>query len=390
MTAASQDRLSSLEILERLIAFDTVSANPNRALIDWVAAYLRGHGVDPLVLPSPDGTKANLFATIGPEGPGGIVLSGHTDVVPVADQHWTSDPFTLTAKDGRLYGRGTADMKGFLAIALSLVPDFAARKLSRPIHLAMSYDEETGCIGIRHLLHHIVEYLPRPGLVIVGEPTSMKPANAHKSLRAFHTIVTGKDAHSSAPHLGLSAISAAAEIVAFIDGLAEDARKHPLPGSGFTPPYSTFNVGTIEGGTALNIIPRQCRMVWDYRALPGEDSDAVMARYRGFVDSELLPRLQGRFTETSIETEEIATVPAMAPDPDGPAETLARQLTGANASGVVAFATEGGLFQQAGISTVICGPGDIAQAHQPDEYISLEQMAAGEAFLRRVADWASE
>lgn len=390
MIPASQYTLSPLEILEKLVAFDTVSADPNRALIDWVASYLRGHGVEPLVLPSPDGTKANLFATIGPDGPGGIVLSGHTDVVPVADQHWTSDPFTLSARDGRLYGRGTADMKGFLAIALSLVPDFAARKLARPIHLAMSYDEETGCIGIRHLLHHIVENLPRPGLVIVGEPTSMKPANSHKSLRAFRTTVTGKDAHSSAPHLGVSAISAAAEIVAFIDRLADEARLRLAPASGFDPPYSTFNVGTIEGGTALNIIPRQCRMIWDYRAPPGEDTDSVLARYHTFIGDELLPRLKGRFPAVAIETEEIATVPAMAPDPDGPAETLARQLTGANASGTVAFAAEAGLFQQAGISTVICGPGDIAQAHQPDEFISLEQMAAGEAFLRKVADWAAQ
>ena len=387
--AATTGHPTPLEVLDRLVAFDTVSAHPNRALIDWVAGYLRGHGVEPLVLPSPDGAKANLFATIGPDGPGGIVLSGHTDVVPVADQQWDSDPFTLTARDGRLYGRGTADMKGFLAIALSLVPDFAGRNLARPIHLAMSYDEETGCVGIRHLLHHIVEHLPRPGLVIVGEPTSMKPANAHKSLRAFRTEVTGRDAHSSAPHLGVSAISAAAEIVAFIDRLAEDARQHPATASGFVPPYATFNVGTIDGGTALNIIPRQCRLVWDYRALPGEDTDAVPARYRSFIDGELLPRLRARFAEAAIETEELATVPAMAPDPDGPAETLARQLTGANASGVVAFAAEAGLFQQAGFSTVICGPGDIAQAHQPNEFITMEQMAAGEAFLRRVADWAA-
>ena len=380
--------LSPLAVLERLVAFDTVSAHSNRALVDWVADYLRGHGIEPLVLPSEDGAKANLYATIGPPLPGGIVLSGHTDVVPVADQAWDSDPFALTARDGRLYGRGTADMKGFLAIALALVPDFAARPLVRPIHLAMSHDEETGCIGIRHLLRHVLAHLPRPGLVIVGEPTAMKPANAHKGLRAFRTEVTGRDAHSSAPELGVSAISAAAEIVAFVDRMAADAARHPAPASGFAPPHATFNVGTIEGGTALNIIPRQCRLVWDYRALPGEDTEAVIARYRAFTEEDLLRRMRSRFPEAAVETEELATVPAMAPDPDGPAETLARQLTGANASGVVAFATEAGLFRQAGLSTVICGPGDIAQAHQPNEFITTEQMAAGERFLRRVGEWA--
>ncbi len=384
----SGSRLTPIEVLDRLIAFDTVSSDPNRALIDWVAEYLHGHGVAPLVLPSPEGDKANLFATIGPDGPGGVVLSGHTDVVPVAGQDWHSDPFVLTERDGRLYGRGTADMKGFLAIALAMVPEFLARPLARPIHLALTHDEETGCIGIRHLLRHIQEHLPRPGLVIVGEPTSMKPANSHKSLRAFRTVVTGREAHSSAPELGVSAISAAAEIVGFIDRLAADARGHAAPASGFAPPHATFNVGIIEGGTALNIVPRQCRLVWDYRALPGEDTDAVIARFRGYVEDDLLPRMRARHPAAAIETEELATVPAMVPDPDGPAETLVRQLTGANASGVVAFATEAGLFQRAGLSVVICGPGDIAQAHRPDEFITLEQMAAGEVFLRNVADWA--
>ncbi len=389
MAATIDPRLSPVEVLERLVAFDTVSDRSNRDLIDWVADYLRGHGVEPLVLPSPDGAKANLFATIGPDGPGGVVLSGHTDVVPVADQQWDSDPFTLSARDDRLYGRGTADMKGFLAIALSLVPDFAARTLARPIHLAMTYDEEIGCNGIRHLLIHILEHLPRPGLVIVGEPSSTKPVNAHKSARTFRTVVTGQDAHSSAPHLGVSAISAAAEIVSFIDRLAEDAKRDAAPASGFAPPHATLNVGIIEGGTALNIIPGQCCLAWDYRGLPGEDTDAVLARYRSFVDDDLLPRLRARFSAATIETETLANVPAMVPDPDGPAETLARQITGANSAGVVAFASEAGLFQQAGFSTVICGPGDIAQAHQPNEFITLEQMAAGEAFLLRVADWAA-
>ena len=381
--------LTPVEMLARLIAFDTVSARPNRALIDWVAEYLRAHGVAPLVLPDADGGKANLYATIGPDRAGGVVLSGHTDVVPVADQAWDSDPFALTERGGRLYGRGAADMKGFVALALALVPAFAARPLATPIHLALSYDEEVGCKGAPYLVRHIVDHQPLPRLVVVGEPTSMRPVNAHKAIHAFRTEVTGKDAHSSAPALGASAIVHAARIVGFIQSLADEARERPVAGGGFDPPHATFNVGTIEGGTALNIIPRRCVFSWDYRPLPDDDTAAVIARYDRFIADDVLPPLRAEFADGSVDTEVLAEVRPLRPDPDGPAETLARRLTGANAAGTVAFVTEAGIFQAAGISAVVCGPGDFAQAHQPNEFITREQMAAGEAILRRLADWAA-
>ncbi|NNG04221.1 MAG: acetylornithine deacetylase [Inquilinus sp.] len=384
MVATATDAAAAVELLRTLIAFDTVSAKPNRALIDWVADYLRGHGIEPLVLPDADGGKANLYATFGPPEAGGIVLSGHTDVVPPGDSGWDSDPFSLEERDGRLYGRGTADMKGFVALALALVPEMAANPPPTPIHLALSYDEEVGCLGVPHLVRHITRHLPKPRLVVIGEPTSMRPASANKGLRAFRTEVTGREGHSSDPRAGLNAIEAAAEIVAFIAGLAAEARDDPVPDSGFDPPYSTFNIGTIEGGTAVNVIARHCALAWDYRALPGEDDDAVVARFHRFVAEDLLPRLRARHRAAAVDSVEIANVPALRPEPDGPAEALARELTGANASGTVAFATEGGVFQQAGISAVVCGPGDIAQAHQPNEFIALDQMAAGARFLRGV------
>jgi len=377
----------ALTLLDRLIAFDTVSRNGNRALIDWVADYLRGHGVEPLVLPDPEGTgsKANLYATIGPTDRGGVVLSGHTDVVPVDGQPWTTDPFRLTERDGRWYGRGTADMKGFVALALALVPTLAARTLKTPVHLALSYDEEVGCLGVPHMIRHVLEHLPRPELVIVGEPTTMRPVHAHKGLNAYRTTVTGRDGHSSAPARGTNAILYAAEVAACIGRIAADKRIGPLD-ERFDPPYSTINVGRIEGGAAFNIIPAECSLIWDYRPLPDDDVAATLARLDGFVADEILPRLHAECPEGGVETVELVTGPALAPDPDGPAETLLRRLTGANRAGTVPFCTEAGLFQEAGIPAVVIGPGDVAQAHRPDEFITAEQLDAGAAFLQKLAD----
>ena len=373
-------------LLARLVAFDTVSARSNLALIDWVAAYLRGCGVNPIVLPNAERTKANLYATIGPKVPGGIVLSGHTDVVPVAGQAWDSDPFTLIERDGRLYGRGTADMKGFIAIALALVPALCRRRLAVPVHLALSYDEEIGCLGVPHLVRHVIDSLPRPRLVLVGEPTMLRMVNAHKSIAGFRTTVTGREAHSATPQHGANAILYAAEIIDFIGRLAAEARQNPVAGCGFDPPHATFNIGTVEGGSAINIVPRRCTLVWDYRALPGEDTDAVLARYHRFIEADILPRLCAGAPQGEVDTLTLCNVPALHPDPDGPAESLARRLTGANSAGTVAFASEAGVFQQAGIPAVVIGPGDVAQAHQPNEFISRDQLAAGEALLRRLAD----
>lgn len=381
-----------VELLARLVAFDTVSAKSNRELIDWIAAYLAAFGVTAEIVPGPDG-KANLHAVIGPRVDGGVVLSGHTDVVPVEGQSWTTDPFTLTERNGRLYGRGSADMKGFIALVLSLVPEMVASPLARPIHLAFTHDEEVGCLGAPGLLDHIAGRSPTPRIAIVGEPTMLKPCDAHKGIEVFRTTITGREAHSSAPDAGVSAIVAASSIVGFITAMAAEKREAPLKGSRFDPPFTTFNVGTIAGGTAVNIIPKSCELVWEFRAVPGDDPDAILARLETHVRDVALPALTARHPSGSVTTERLVAVPPLAAGPednpeDGLATALARQWSGANETGTVAFTTEGGLYQRAGFSTVVCGPGDIAQAHQPDEFISLDQMRAGEAFLRRIVGWA--
>jgi acetylornithine deacetylase len=356
--------------------------------MDFIRDYLSGWGVESTLVPNADGTKANLYALIGPTVPGGIVLSGHTDVVPVDGQPWDTDPFALVERDGRLYGRGTADMKGFVALALALVPDILAAGLTRPIVLAFSYDEEVGCLGAPSLVSRIAEALPRPEIVVVGEPTSMQPVNAHKGVNAFEVTVTGLDAHSSRPQDGASAVRYAAELVSFVYRLQDDAKGAADPDSPFTPPYSTFNVGMIDGGTAMNIIPRRCRFFFDYRSVPTDDTAGVIGRLHAYATDDVLPRLRHEAADGAIDIEHIVSVPALAPESSGPAEAMACHLTGCNGAGVVAYGTEGGLFQAAGLSTIVIGPGDIAQAHQPNEYLEVAQLDAGEAFLRKLIDWA--
>jgi acetylornithine deacetylase len=373
-------------MIRRLVAFDTTSAKSNLALIEFVRDYLAEHGVASELTFDGSGEKANLFATIGPADRGGVILSGHTDVVPVLGQPWSTDPWTLTEKDGRLYGRGTADMKSFLAIALALVPEWRARPLALPIHLALSYDEEVGCLGVPRLIERLPDGALRPRLVVIGEPTELRVVNAHKGCYLYRTTVTGLEAHSSAPQRGVSAVMAAARLIGFIGDLAEERRAAGADPR-FEPPYTTFNVGVVEGGTAFNIIARQCRFIWEFRAVPNEDPAAIEAKLDRFVATELLPRMREIHPGANVVTERVVMLPAFAPERDSPAEALARRLTGANESGTVAFGTEAGHFQSAGIPTVVCGPGSIDQAHQPDEFISLDQVAAGERFLRRLAEW---
>ncbi|WP_425450487.1 acetylornithine deacetylase [Virgifigura deserti] len=384
---------STIEMIERLVAFDTVSARSNLGLIDFVRDYLAGHGIDSRLTFDTRREKANLFATIEPQtggSPGGgIVLSGHTDVVPVEGQPWDTDPFRVVVKDGRLYGRGTADMKSFIAIALALVPELRARDLKTPIHLALSYDEEIGCLGVPALLRDIADALPAPRLAIIGEPTLMRIANRHKGVLAFETRVTGRDGHSSGTHRGVNAVVHAAEIIGFLDRLATERRRQGPFDDGFDPPYTTLNIGTIEGGAALNIIPRHCAFKWEFRPVPADDPAAIPARLDSFVAETVLPRMRGTAPEADVTTTPRCAVPALLPEADSPAEALARSLTGANTTVGAAFATEAGLFQEAGIPAIVCGPGSIEQAHQPNEFIALEQVAACEAFLRRLADWAA-
>lgn len=382
------DHYTPVQMIERLIAFDTTSAKSNLALIDFAADYLKGHGVASRRTANAEGTKANLFATLGPEVAGGVVLSGHTDVVPVEGQPWTSDPFRIAERDGRLIGRGTADMKSFLAIALALAPEFLAAGLKRPIHLALSYDEEVGCLGVQSLIADVTANLPPPAMVIIGEPSSMQIATAHKSIYGFKTSITGKEAHSSQPHRGGSAILAAGELIHFLGRLAAERRAAAMPESPFTPPYTTINVGLIDGGAALNIIPRHCSFTWEFRTLPEEDPAAIAASFTAFAEREVLPALREFAPDAAIQTEALAAVPPLRPEQDGAAEALVRQLTGANRTIAVSYASEGGMFQDAGFSTVICGPGSIDQAHQPDEYIELSQVTACVDLLRKLRDWA--
>lgn len=376
-------------MIDRLIGFDTTSAKSNLALIDFAQDYLESQGARCRRVLNEDATKANLFASLGPEGPGGVVLSGHSDVVPVDGQPWDSDPFTVIERDGRLYGRGTCDMKSFLATALALVPDFQAQPLKQPLHIAMSYDEEVGCTGVGGMIRDITTNLPRPDMVIVGEPTDMKIVNGHKGCNIFETRVTGEAAHSSQPHRGGNAILAAGRLVAWLADLAAAKRRDAPADSPFDPPYTTFNLGLIEGGKAINIVAQDCRFSWEFRPIPGEDIEGIVRDFDAFARNEVLPALAEFAPAAAIKTEPLATVLPLAPEEDGAAEALVRRLSGVNATGVVSFGTEGGLFQEAGMSTVVFGPGSIDQAHKPNEFIALEQVAACESFLLKLRDWAA-
>lgn len=385
--------VSPVEMIRRLVAVDTTSSKSNLALIDGVRGYLASHGVESRLIHDESGAKANLFATIGPAVEGGVALAGHTDVVPVEGQPWTTEPFTLSERDGKLFGRGTSDMKSFIAIALALVPEFQKRGLKKPLHLCLSYDEEIGCFGMPRLLARLGRELPKPALAIIGEPTEMKVVHAHKGVWSQSTTITGRDGHSSAPQRGVNAILYMGRFINYLERLGERLREQGLrgvpPGLEFDPPWSTVGIGRIRGGTAMNIIPRTCTLDWEVRVLPGLSPASIRAEVDAWLRDELLPQLQRDAPEAAIVTEKIAAVPALQPEENGAAETLALRLTGANRAVTAAFASEAGQFQESGISAVMCGPGSIAQAHQPDEFISLEQVAAGEAFLRRLADWAS-
>jgi acetylornithine deacetylase len=389
MSEAQGAALSAIDILARLVAFDTTSAKSNLALIGWVADYLDRRGIAVTLTHDDAGEKANLFATIGPVERGGVMLSGHTDVVPVAGQDWESEPFALTRRGDRLFGRGSADMKGFIAASLAALPEFLAHPLATPIHFAFSYDEEVGCFGAPRLIEKLPEGAARPKLVIIGEPTLMRVVTAQKGCTVFATTVTGLETHSSATHRGVNAIVAAGEIIAALERLAEEHRAAPRPESGFEPPYTTFSVGTIGGGTAQNIVPRSCRFTWEYRLVPWDDGAAIERRIAEFIEGDLLPRLRRVHPGAAVTTERLADVPALAPAHHSPAEELARRLTGDNSTGAIAFATEAGLFQRAAIPAVVCGPGSIAQAHQPNEYIDIAQIDAAMDFMRRLARWAA-
>ncbi len=372
---------ASIAMLEKLVAFDTVSRNSNLAFIDYVRDLLSRHGIESRLVYNDDRSKANLLATIGPMIAGGVVLSGHTDVVPIDDQAWTSDPFKVVEREGRLYGRGTADMKCFLAIILGALDTLAKAPLKTPIHLAFSYDEEVGCLGAPSLIKFLNDNLPAPKAVIVGEPTDMKVVSAHKGITGVRTVVTGHESHSSQTHRGVSAVMVAAELIQFVQSLSAEASVKGPFDTLFEPDHTTLTVNHITGGTAINIMAGHCTFQWDVRALPGDDPDAYIARFRRHCDEVVLPRIRKIAPGCAIETIPRAGTPALKVERDSPAEELARLLTGDNVTRAVAFAAEAGQFQREGLATVICGPGSISQAHQPDEFITKDQVALGTQFL---------
>ena len=381
-------RYTVYEMIERLVAFDITSRESNLGLIDFVADYLAGHGVTSRRVFDDTGAKANLFATLGPEGPGGIVLSAHTDVVPVDGQDWSSDPFTVVRRGGRLYGRGTADMKSFPAVALALAPALLARAPRIPVHLALSYDEEVGCLGAPRLVDLITASGLAPSVVIIGEPSGMKVVNRHKGVTRFATVVDGLAAHSAYTDRGVSAIFEAGEVLHFLGKLAEDLAVRADGAGEYDPPYHTIHVGRIAGGTAANIIPRRCQIDWEARMLPGHDlAETVVGPLEAFVAESLLPRMHAVSEKTGISTEMVLDVAPLRPEPDSAAEALVRALAGDNSpSGAISFGTEGGIYQSGGYAAVVCGPGSILQAHGPDEYIDIDQVEACIAFMGRLID----
>ena len=384
--SATGERLSPLDMLARLVSFDTESDKSNLTLIESVRDYLDGWGVPYLHLPNAAGDKAAILATVGPMVDGGVVLSGHTDVVPVAGQAWTGDPFTLRVADGRAYGRGAVDMKGFDALALALVPAMLDADLKRPIHILLSYDEETTCLGSMDGIARFGADLPRPGTVIVGEPTGMEVADAHKSIVTCLTTVHGREAHSARPALGANAVAAACELVAGLNRIADLMIERGDRSGRFDPAATTVHVGTIHGGTARNILAKECRFHWEYRGLPDLDPAEIPRLFAAEVARVTRERLNRYGDFGRIETLEEVDIPGLAPEPGSAAEGLCLRLAGRNHTVAVPYATEAGRFQAAGIPTVVCGPGDIAQAHQPDEFITLDALGQGERFLRNLIE----
>ena len=372
-------------VLARLIAFDSVSESSNLPVVDFVEGYLRAHGLECRRAPNAAGDKAAILATIGPRVDGGIVLSGHTDVVPVEGQPWSSPPFSLREASGRLYGRGACDMKGFDACVLAMAPAFRDAGLKRPVHIVLSYDEETTCLGSRDVIAWFGKDEPRPAAAIVGEPTMMAVADAHKSIATFRTLVTGHEAHSALPALGANAVAAAADVVSEIGRLAREYEEGPLDPR-FTPPYSTFHVGMIRGGTARNILARECVFHWEFRGLPGVATASALMKVQAFVDEVATPRLTRYVSGPAIATTLEVDVPPLAAEPGSAAEALALRVTRSNRTIAVSFATEAGHFQAAGLPTIVCGPGSIDQAHKPDEFVDEAQLKACLAFLERLAE----
>ena len=379
-------RPESRAMIERLIAFDTTSRNSNLELIHYVRDYLADLGVTAQLVHDDAGRKANLYATLGPADRPGIALSGHTDVVPIDNQDWTRDPWLVSEHDGRLYGRGTCDMKSFVAVALAHAPRFLAAGLGTPVHLCFSYDEEVGCKGVPSLLDFLAAQPVKPAMCVVGEPTEMKVITGHKGKTSIRCHVRGKEAHSSLAPYGVNAVNAAARVVTYLaDMAARKAAEGPFDAD-FDVPYTTVHTGTIEGGTQLNIVPGHCRFEFEFRYLPQDDPDRLLSEVQHYAEREVAPAMQAVDPATGFAWEQVSGFPGLDLTPGAEVIELAKALSGGNATGKVAFGTEAGLFDQHGIPTVVCGPGSIDQAHKPDEFIALEQVALCERFMDRLEE----
>lgn len=376
---------ATVETLRRLIGFDTTSRNSNLELIDYIRDTLRDHGIESQLYRDESGRKANLYATLGANRSiGGLMLSGHTDVVPVDDQDWRSDPFTLAERDAKLFGRGTCDMKGFIAVALALVPRFQDIASRRPLHFGFTFDEEVGCIGAGKLAEQLRGMTIRPAYCVIGEPTGMRVVDGHKGRLAMRCHVHGVAGHSAYPAQACNAVETAADMIAYLRQIASRLRREGPHDAAFDPPHTTLQTGTVHGGTALNIVPRHCSFEFEIRNLPSQDPLTLLKELQDFAARELLPEMH-HADDAGIDFEQISHVPGLLPDRDHDFIKSVLAASGGNATHKVSFGTEAGLYQRAGMPTVVCGPGDIANAHRPDEFVPLEQLARCETFLLRMA-----
>lgn len=380
---------SSVELLKTLVGFDTTSRESNLQLIEFVRDYLARFDVPCALIYNDERSKANLFATIGPADVPGIVLSGHTDVVPVNGQPWTLPPFELTERDGNLFGRGTADMKGYIACVLARVPSLVKASLRLPVHIALSYDEEVGCLGVRALLKVLEQRPVKPLLCIIGEPTELKPVLGHKGKLAMRCDVHGHPCHSAYAPLGVNAIEYAAQLIAELGRLGQQLKAPQHHDVRFDPPYSTVQTGVINGGKALNIVPADCRFDFEIRALPSQDPAVVASALQAYAEREVLPRMRAVSDQADIHFSELSAYPGLATDSQSQAAELIAAFCGSKEFGTVAFGTEGGLFDAAGIATVVCGPGSMDQGHKPDEFVSLDQLHACDQMLQRMLTFIS-
>ncbi len=374
----------SIEMIRKLVAYPTVSRDSNLELIHFARDHLKALGAELRLTYDDERRKANLFATLGPKGEAGIVLSGHTDVVPVDGQDWDTDPFQLTEKDGKLYGRGTCDMKSFVAVALALAPEFARRGLKTPIHFAFSYDEEVGCLGVGRLISDLARAGIKPLSCIVGEPTMMKPVIAHKGKKGFRCTVRGYACHSAYAPQGVNAVEAAAEAVAFLKSMARHHRDQGPYDRSFDIAHTTVHTGVMRGGTALNIVPHECVFDFEFRHLPGDDPDALLAEFKRHVATRLEPEMRAIEPDAGFSVTPLSVLPLLDTSPEAGIVCLAQELSGNSDLGKVSFGTEGSQFQRAGIPTVVCGPGSIEQAHKPNEFVAIDQVLKCEQFMRRL------